>query len=179
MKIIGIGGSLRPGSITYMALECAFRKARKHDIEGEIIDLRTLNLPFCVGGSDYVDYPDVQRLRDLVRSADGLILATPEYHGTLSGVLKNTLDLLRFEDMEGKVCGMIGVLGGELSYNMMSTMRLICRQLHAWVVHREIIIPYAEEAFDSHGELVNPKLDERMTELVDSLVEGLKKFGKT
>lgn len=178
MKIVGIGGSLRPHSITYMALDAASAQAKKLGAEVEIVDLRSLNLPFCIGGSDYADYPDVHRLRALVKSADGLILATPEYHGTISGVLKNALDLLRFEDMDGKVCALIGVLGGELSHNMMSTMRLICRQLHAWVVHRELIIPFAEEAFDKSGQLIQPKSKERMSELMESLVEGIQQFGK-
>ena len=47
--------------------------------EIEILDLRTMNLPFCDGSKEYPDYPDVEKLRNTVRQADGLILATPEY----------------------------------------------------------------------------------------------------
>ena len=81
--------------------------------EVEIIDLRKMKLPFCDGGSDYPDYPDVNVLRDKVKAADGLILATPEYHGSLSGVLKNALDLMSFEHLSDKVAGVISVLGGQ------------------------------------------------------------------
>jgi len=71
----------------------------------EIIDLRKLSLPFCNGGDDYSDYPDVAKMQQTVKSAAGLILATPEYHGSVSGVMKNALDLMSFEELSGKVAG--------------------------------------------------------------------------
>jgi NAD(P)H-dependent FMN reductase len=43
------------------------------------------NSPFCTGGNDYPGYPDVIRLRETVQEADALILASPEYHGSVSG----------------------------------------------------------------------------------------------
>ena len=45
--------------------------------------------------------------------ANGVILATPNYHGTLSGVLKNALDLMSMREFEGKVAGLVGVFGDE------------------------------------------------------------------
>ena len=92
VNIVGIGGSLRPDSYTQKALQVAAQRVEALGAEVEVLDLRQLNLPFCHGGKDYSQYPDVQRLRDTVTGADGLILATPEYHGGLSGVLKNTLE---------------------------------------------------------------------------------------
>lgn len=44
---------------------------------------------FCDGGKDYSAYPDVAKLKQVVKACDGLVLATPEYHGSLSGVMKN------------------------------------------------------------------------------------------
>ena len=95
VKIVGIGGSLRPKSYTYQALKLAAERVQVLGASVEILDLRTMQLPFCHGGDDYPDYPDVERLRQCVKEADGLILATPEYHGSVSGVLKNALDLMR------------------------------------------------------------------------------------
>ncbi|MDJ0557713.1 MAG: NAD(P)H-dependent oxidoreductase, partial [Microcystis sp. M53599_WE4] len=59
IKIVGINGSLRPGSYSAMALEVAISRVGALGIETEIIDLRKLSLPFCNGGDDYSDYPDV------------------------------------------------------------------------------------------------------------------------
>jgi FMN reductase len=74
VKIVGIAGSLRPGSYSHMALELAAQRVQALGAEVEIFDLRQMNLPFCHGGDEYSDYPDVKRMQDAVSSADGLIL---------------------------------------------------------------------------------------------------------
>jgi FMN reductase len=89
VKLVGIAGSLREGSYSHQALAIAARTAQALGAEVTILDLRQLNLPFCDGTQDYEDYPDVALLRQTVQDADGLILVTPEYHGSVSGVLKN------------------------------------------------------------------------------------------
>jgi len=66
--------------------------------------------------------PDVERLRNTVKQADGLILATPEYHGGVSGVLKNALDLMGFEQLDSKVTGIISVLGGQSNSNALNEL---------------------------------------------------------
>ena len=55
--------------------------------------------------------PGVGKLREEVRAAEGIILGTPEYHGGFSGVLKNALDLMGFDEFEGKMMGLVGVSG--------------------------------------------------------------------
>lgn len=79
VKIVGIAGSLRSSSYSQQALEIAGQRVEYLGAEVEILDLRSLNLPFCDGGNDYPEYPDVERMRAAVKQADGLILATPEY----------------------------------------------------------------------------------------------------
>lgn len=91
VKIVGIVGSLRAGSYSQQALKVAAKKVADLGAEVEIVDLRSLHLPFCDGGDDYSAYPDVEKLSQMVKAADGLILATPEYHGSVSGVLKMLL----------------------------------------------------------------------------------------
>ena len=83
VKIVGISGSLRAGSYSQLALKVAAERAVGAEVE--ILDLRSLKLPFCNGENDYIDYPDVDKLQNAVKQADGLILATPEYHGSVSG----------------------------------------------------------------------------------------------
>ena len=81
VKIVGINGSLRADSYSYQALNLAAQRVEALGAEVEILDLRQMQLPFCHGGEDYSDYPDVKRMQNTVASAHGLILATPEYHG--------------------------------------------------------------------------------------------------
>ena len=176
MKIIGIGGSLRPDSQTYAALKIALRLVEEMHGSSELIDLREMHLPFCDGGQDYPGYPDVAKLRDKMKTANGVIVATPEYHGSVSGVLKNALDLLDETHVEGKVFLLIGVLGGEHSTNAVNSLRTICRHLHAWVIPDQVVIPNAARAFDSAGDLVDPAIHKRLHSCVQSLIANTHKL---
>ncbi|WP_414751928.1 NADPH-dependent FMN reductase [Anabaena sp. CCY 9910] len=176
VKIVGIAGSLRPNSYTQLALRVAAQRLEALGAEVEIIDLREWQLPFCNGGKDYSDYPDVQRLRDTVSNADGLILATPEYHGSVSGVIKNALDLLSFDELSGKVTGLISVLGGQSNSNALNDLRLIVRWVHGWVIPEQIAIGQAYSAFSPEGKLLDEKLSQRFDQFAQSLVENTRKL---
>jgi FMN reductase len=176
MKIVGIGGSLRPNSHSYKALELAVLRVKALGVEVEILDLRQMNLPFCDGGDDYQDYPDVEKLYETVKAADGLILATPEYHGSVSGVLKNALDLMSFEHLDGKVTGLISVLGGQSNSNALNDLRTIMRWVHAWVIPEQIAIGQAWNQFDETGKLQDEKLAKRFDNFAESLVENTRKI---
>lgn len=135
-----------------------------------------MNLPFCDGGDDYPDYPDVEVLRDKVKAADGLILVTPEYHGSVSGVIKNALDLMSFEQLAGKVAGLISVLGGQSNSNALNDMRIIWRWVHGWVIPEQIAVGQAWQAFDNNEKLKDEKLSQRFDKFAQSLVENTAKL---
>lgn len=176
VKIVGIGGSLRNNSSSYQALEVAIQHVQALGADAEIIDLRQMQLPFCHGGDDYPDFPDVIKLRKTVQDADGLILATPEYHGSVSGVLKNTLDLLSFEQLSDKVVGLISVLGGQANSNALNDLRVIMRWVHAWVIPEQIAIGQSWKAFGEEGKLLDEKLSQRFDQFAQSLVENTQKL---
>ncbi len=176
VRIVGIGGSLRANSYTQIALQIAAQRVEALGAEVEILDLRQLQLPFCDGGKEYPDYPDVQRLRDTVSRADGLILATPEYHGSVSGVIKNALDLMSFTELSGKVTGLISVLGGQSNSNALNDLRLIVRWVHGWVIPEQIAIGQAYGAFNPEGKLLDEKLSQRFDQFAQSLVDNTRKL---
>lgn len=134
VKIVGIAGSLRKDSYSQLALEVAAQRLQALGADVEILDLRQMQLPFCDGGDDYSEYPDVEKLQNAVKNADGLVLATPEYHGSVSGVLKNALDLMSFDQLSGKLTGLISVLGGQPNSNALNDLRVIMRWVYAWVI---------------------------------------------
>lgn len=176
VKIVGIGGSLRTNSYSQIALNIAAERVEALGAEMEILDVRLLQLPFCNGEDDYPGYPDVERLRNTVKQADGLILATPEYHGGVSGVLKNVLDLMDFEQLDGKVAGLISVLGGQPNSNALNDLRLIMRWVHAWVIPEHIAIGQVWKAFSPEGKLLDEKLSQRFDQFAQSLVENTRKL---
>lgn len=176
VKIVGIGGSLRPDSYSQQALRVAADRVRSLGAEVEILDLREMKLPFCDGGDEYPDYPDVARLKAAVEQADGLILATPEYHGSVSGVLKNALDLMGFEELSGKVAGLISVLGGQSNSNALNDLRVIMRWVHGWVIPEQIAVGQAWKAFGPDGKLLDEALSKRFDQFAQSLVDNTQKL---
>lgn len=176
VKIVGIAGSLRPQSYSHLALQAASRRITALGAQMEILDLRQMQLPFCNGEKEYPDYPDVDKLRNAVSRADGLILSTPEYHGSASGVIKNALDLMSFDQLSDKVTGLISVLGGQSNSNALNDLRVIMRWVHAWVIPEQIAIAQAWTAFGKDGKIVDEKLSQRFDQFAESLVNNTAKL---
>lgn len=166
IRVAGICGSIRAGSFTRMALTEALQGAAASGASTHLIDLRDYNLPFVTApDGPEQQMEDVIRLKAETQAADGIILATPEYHGSYSGVLKNALDLLGFDEFEGKMLGLIGISGGRMgASDALNTLRNVGRALHAWVLPQQVSIPQAWSRFDSDGRLKDAELGRRLRE---------------
>jgi FMN reductase len=167
IRIVGICGSLREGSYTRKVVNIALQGAAERGAEVHLIDLRNYTLPFCNGEEDESHYPpDVFKLREDVRQAQGIILGTPEYHSGMSGVLKNALDLMGFDQFGGKMVGLVGVSGGTMgAVNALNALRTVGRSLHAWVLPGQVSVPQASNAFDNEGKLKDPQMEYRLKEV--------------
>ena len=132
-----------------------------------MLDLSAMEVPFCDERRDESSYPDdVQRLRRSVGAAHGILLGSPEYHGSMSGSLKNAIDMLQIAQFEGKMVGLIAVAGGSQSATgTLAHMRTICRHLHAWVVPKQVSISRITDAFCPDGHLKDPAHEERLLEV--------------
>lgn len=166
IRVIAISGSLRSSGYTCQALNIALEGARELGAQIQLIDLNAYELTFA-DGREKDQYPvDVHRLREDVKRAQGIILGTPEYHGSFSGVLKNALDLMGFEEFEGKMWGLVGVAGGtQGAVNALNSLRMIGRTLHAWVVPEQVGISEAWKIFDDDGQLSDEKLRQRIMDV--------------
>jgi FMN reductase len=164
IHVVGICGSMRTHSFTRLALAEALAGAAATGVVTQLIDLRDYHLPFVTESNGPEQRsPDVLRLRSDVRSADGIILATPEYHGSFSGVLKNAIDLMGFEEFEGKMLGLIGVSGGRMGASeALNVLRSVGRALHAWVLPQQVSIPEARIVFDNTGKVKDPQIAQRL-----------------
>ena len=163
IRVTGICGSLRANGATRNALATALTGAAEYNAETELLELRDFDLVFY-GSVPQDEYPpDVFRLRQAIRDSQGIILATPEYHGSITGALKNMLDLMGIEDFETKIVGLVGVAGGHMgAINSLNTMKTICRNLHCWVLPQEAAIANSAETFDDDGTVKDPATEERL-----------------
>jgi FMN reductase len=172
MKVVSICGSLRPSSSTQRALHIALQAAEAAGAEVHAVQLRELELPWCDGRADEDSYGgDTTELRAHVAAADALLLGSPEYHGSLSGALKNTLDLLGPEQLRGKMIGLLATARGPAgAMNTLNHLRHIARWVDAWVLPRQVSIPEAGAAFDAEGKATRPGLDDELTALGTELL---------
>src|ERR1700722_17056672 len=98
VRVVGLSGSLRSPSATRMAVQYALKGAEEEGAKIEVLDLAAYNLPFWGLEREEGNLKAVERLRNDLRASDGIILGTPEIHGSISGVLKNALDLAGTEE---------------------------------------------------------------------------------
>jgi NAD(P)H-dependent FMN reductase len=150
-----------------MALKVVLEAAAGLPCDTDLIDLREFDLPFADGRPERGQTsPEVFRLRDRIRNADGVVIGTPEYHGSFTGVLKNALDLTGFAEWEGKMVALVGVAGGRMgAHQALHSLRDIGRSLHAWVIPEQVVLPEAYKYFDATGAVRDPGIHKRLIEV--------------
>jgi len=178
VTILGIGGSVRAGSTAMLALQIALEGAQEAGARTRQIDLAIFHLPLFDGTYSLVGYTPEERraiiiLLDATREAQGFILASPTYHNTISGSLKNALDFMELlkDDhpprLEGKVVGLVSVQGGTsgTGNNALTTMLLAARAMRAWVAPSMVSVPGSREAFDEEGRARDHIINRRLQTL--------------
>jgi FMN reductase len=174
--ILGIGGTLRPGSSSEQALRVALAAAAACGAETEILTARDLHLPMYDPGSGPPD-PAATRFLDAVRRADGLVIASPGYHGGLSGLLKNALDHLQelaadpLPYLEGKAVGcLVTSSGWQAGGTTLTSMRAIVHSLRGWPTPLGVVINSSDQPFGPDGTPPDAKLARQLTTLGEQVV---------
>jgi len=168
VTVVAISGSLRERSYTRLALRRALDAAEGAGADADLLDPRSFDLPPL--NPDVDTQGDAPAFTRRVREADAVLLGTPMYHGSYSGVLKNALDHCGFDEFEGKTVGLLGVAGGAFPITALEHLRSVCRALDAWVLPHQAAIPNASSAFDG-DELVDDRIDARIATLGRRAVE--------
>jgi FMN reductase len=176
--VIGIGGSTRPGSSTDTALRVALAAAERAGARTGLFDGACLaRLPLYAPGSP-IRTDEALELLTAVRSADGMLLASPGYHGGVSGLVKNALDYL--EDLrgderpylEGRAVGcIVTALGWQASASTLVGLRSVVHALRGWPTPLGVALNTAEDIFDPDGTCTDEKAAVQL-ELVARQVVG-------
>jgi FMN reductase len=172
LHVVAVCGSLGAQSTTKMALSLALKGAEEYGADTRMIALRDYKLVFY-GEVDEKDYPpDVFRLREEIKESDGIIFGTPEYHGSMSGALKNMFDLMSQEQLEGKIVGLVGVAGGHTgAINSLITLRTIGRNMHFWVLPQEVSVADSSKTFKDDGTVTDPAIERRLLNIGRQVVK--------
>lgn len=155
MKGLIIIGSAKTGSHTNALATYLDKHFKEHEVEVNIFDLaeKPLNQLDFVGNTPSIEdiKNNMQTLRDEAMAADFIILGTPNYHGSFSGILKNALDHLSMDYFKMKPVGLIGNSGGIVSAEPLSHLRVIVRSLLGIAVPTQIATHDSDYAKNEDG----------------------------
>ena len=174
IRILGISGSLRRGSHNTSLLRAAARSLPP-GVELELYD-GLADLPHYNEDLDHEPVPAaVARWRGAIAAADGLLIATPEYNGSIPGVLKNAVDWASrpFPDnaVKGKPVAVIGASTGLFgAVWAQAATRKALEIAGADVLEGEVPVGQAHVAFTSDGQLIEPEIQSVLDELIGVLV---------
>jgi chromate reductase len=173
VRILGISGSLRRGSHNTNLLRAA-AELLPPGVELEVYDgLRALP-PYDPDLDVEPADPAVGRLREAIASADGVLIATPEYNGSIPGVLKNALDWASRpfpeNSLRAKPVAVIGASTGLFGAAWaQAEIRKVLGIIGADVLEHELPVGQADTAFDENGQLGEPEQGAMLSELVHVL----------
>ncbi len=176
IQIVAIQGTVRPGNFTAKALALVADELRKHDGVGvELIDPSTLNLPFpgMDGGGQ-----GAKLLQEKVSAATGVILSTPEYHGSFSSVLKLVIENLGFPSiLAGKPVALLGVAAGQIgAIKALEQLRSVCSHVGAIVLPGPVSVAGVQQLFDEQGRCLDQATEERIRGVATKLLDYIKGY---
>jgi chromate reductase len=174
LRILGLSGSLRRDSHNTALLRAA-ADLLPPGIELEVYDGMRELPPYDADLDGEAADPAVARLREAIAQADGLVIATPEYNGSIPGVLKNALDWASrpFPDsaLRGKPVAVIGASTGLFgAVWAQAETRKVLGVIGADVIDGELPVGQAASAFAADGRLVDAGQQRALADLVDVLV---------
>lgn len=133
-KVLVVCGSSREDGNLEQVVAIAGNAARAAGAEVRELFLREVQLPVMIWGDrDQAALPEVQAIREQAHWADGFILGTPEYHGSMSGALKNWFDFL-YGELAGKFAGVVATTGGGTGDMSITAVKTCFAWCHGFVL---------------------------------------------
>ena len=173
-KILLITSSSRQGSTTERLGRLMAGAVRASGLDADLVNVGELGLPWCTGTAEQASDEAVQQWRRRVAEAVAYVWVSAEWHGSMTGTLKNSLDLLAERDLRWKVVALVAQAGGALgASNALAHMRTVAQNLGAWVLPVELSVT-SEEV---RGTL-NPSSAERVTRIARELGDAVSKLDR-
>jgi NAD(P)H-dependent FMN reductase len=181
-KVLAFAGSTRKDSCNKKLIENAAQMARTMGAEVTVIDLKDFPMPFYDADLEIAQgQPEnAKKLRKLMLQSSGIIISSPEYNGSLSGVLKNAIDWASRNE-EGKP-SREAFLGKKFALMSCSPgpggaakglvhLRAIIENIGGEVVPLELSVPYSESVFNPEGKLEKEQVQEAMQKELRQLLD--------
>lgn len=169
-QFAAIPGSVRPGNYTSMALALVLDEFRRRDLAVTLLDPTVMKLPLP---GTAMNSPDVGRLQKTVSEATGVILATPEYHGSMSSVMKLVIENLGFPSaLATKPVALLGVAAGEIgAIKALEQLRSVCSHVGAIVLPGPVSVARVRTVFDEKGRCQDERIEKRIRGVAATLLD--------
>jgi len=173
--IVGLGGTMTANSSSERVLRHVLTQCEAAGARAELFDGNALDMPMYGYGSPRTD--KALALIAALRRADGVVIASPGYHGTVSGLIKNALDYI--EDMakderpyfEGRSVGLITVAAGwQATGTTLATLRSIVHALRGWPTPMAVTVNSQMPVFGEDGAVSDPALLSGLSILAQQVV---------
>jgi len=171
IRIALVQGSVRPGNYTAKALALvADELSANRSIQVDIIDPTGVVLPMPGSGTDS---PEAERFAETIRNAVGVVLATPEYHGSYSSVIKLVIENLGFPSgLAGKPVALLGVAAGQIgAIKALEHLRSVCSHIGSIVLPGPVSVAAVQEVFDEAGKCLDASTEKRIRGLATHLID--------
>ncbi len=175
--IVGIGGALRADSTSEKALNLVAGRLAERGITMRMFVGRDLAFPLYDPAEAQADLPSVGEYIEAVRACDGLIIASPVYHGGPSGLIKNAIDHLqplatdRLPYLAQRPVCCIAAGGGMAgAVSTLSALKDVVHALRGWPTPLQVPINTSAGPFSADGACIDSKLSRTLDAAIDDLV---------
>lgn len=179
--IVGIGGTLAQNSSTARLLKHALDICEEAGAQTRLFTANALELPFYAPGRELASSA-ASTLVAAMREADAIILSSPGYHGSISGLIKNALDYTEemAEDsrpyFDGLPVGLIAAGSGWQGANTtVAALRSIVHALRGWPTPLAVALNSRQPLFDAEGQLVATQVDEQIRAMAGQIMQFLER----
>ncbi len=171
IRIAVITGSVRPGNYTGKAAALVMDELSKiDDVTAQFIDPASLDL-LAPGAGPISE--SMKKLKDDVAGATGVILATPEYHGSFSSVMKLVIENLGFPSvLAGKPIALLGVAAGQIgAIKALEHLRSVCSHIGGIVLPGPVSVAGVQRLFDDDGNCLDEGVEKRIRSVATHLLD--------
>jgi NAD(P)H-dependent FMN reductase len=172
--IVCISGTNRPDNYTIRALKIVIDELKKNSANPVLFDARDLSLAF----PGHPETEDAQQLRTAVEKAVGIVIATPEYHGSFCAMTKLIIENLGFPSaLAEKPIALLGVAAGRIgAIKSLEQLKGICSHIGAIVVPGSVSIAGVQNLFDENGNCKDEATEAILRRSAHSIIGFLKEY---
>jgi len=174
IEIVTISGSVRQDNYTDKALAVVVDELKQHrDVIVHQIDLGSIDFP--LPGRPLRD-PSIKEFQQIIRNATGVVIATPEYHGSFSSLIKLAIENLGYPNaLKNKPVALLGVAGGKIgAIKSLEHLRSVGSHVGALVLPSLISIDRVREKFDLDGTPLDEVTEIQLRGLANTLLDYIR-----